>query len=120
MFISNFFGTLTEQCLVWGWYLQVDFQLFIVGVFLLYLYSKNKIAFICSASFLGVASSVLNFVYCQVHNVKIYADLTALAEGQGHYTDNIYTKPYGRCTPYIMGLILGVFYMEFRSNLSSI
>ena len=109
LFIANFLNPLNEQCLSWGWYLQVDFQLFIVGVFLLYLYSWNKIVFLSTSSFLAVGSLTLTFVYCQINNIKIYADLTELANGMGNFFDDIYTKPYGRCAPYMMGLILGVF-----------
>ncbi len=41
-FVSNFVGDGDRMCMGWGWYLQVDFQLFICGLFLIYLYSKRR------------------------------------------------------------------------------
>lgn len=36
-----------------------------------------------------------------------------LGDSPDFYSD-VYIKPYGRCVPYLMGLLLGVLYMEFK------
>ena len=61
--MSNLIGNGDRMCLGWGWYLQVDFQLFIIGVLLIYLYSKNKIAFIVTSGVITVGSLAFNFVW---------------------------------------------------------
>ena len=100
----------------WGWYLQVDFQLLICGVLLLYLYSKHKKAFLPVTTCLSVSSSAYVFYYVQTHNVKIYADISEIVNNDPNFFDDLYVKPYGRCAPYFMGLILGVLFMEYRSK----
>ena len=107
---------MTEECLPWGWYLQVDFQLFILGVILLYIYSKSKKIFLSATIGLSVLSLAFIFIYCQSNNVKIYADIGELTNSGGDFFDDVYVKPYGRCFPYFMGLIFGVFFMEYRSK----
>ena len=103
------------MCLGWGWYLQVDFQLFICGVFLLYLYTKNKTAFLITCLTLAIGSSIFVFVITFIYEMKTYADIANLGDTT-NWMFMIYVKPYGRCVPYLMGLVFGVFYMEYRSN----
>ena len=115
-FISNYFGTGAEGCMDWGWYLQVDFQLFIVGIFLLYLYSFQKVAFHITTAVVSVLSTVYVFVYTYIEGFKIDADLAESADPNSFFFRDIYASPFGRCVPYLMGLVLGVLFMEYRSN----
>jgi peptidoglycan/LPS O-acetylase OafA/YrhL len=117
LFLSNFIENGERSCMPWGWYLQVDFQLFVAGIFLLYLYSKDRRYFTAATIFLGIASTVFVFVYGQIHNVKMTADLTAQA-GTDVFNDT-YIKPHARCVPYLMGLLLGAYFMEYRNELKS-
>jgi len=59
----------------WGWYLQVDFQLFILGVLLLYLYSIKKTIMYATLLTLSMLSSIYVFVIAQISNYKISADI---------------------------------------------
>lgn len=98
----------------WGWYLQVDFQLFVAGVFLLYLYSKSKKLFTGTVIGLSLASTIFIFVYMTIHKVKIAAEI---GEPSGpDVFDDTYIKPHTRCVPYLMGLLFGAFFMEYRST----
>ena len=104
------------MCLGWGWYLQVDFQLFLIGVILLYLYSiKNTVFHISAISFI-ILSTAYVFIYCQVYDVKLYTDLSELSDSSNDFFADVYITPYGRGVSYLMGLILGVLFMEYRSN----
>ena len=106
------------MCLGWGWYLQVDFQLFILGILLLYLYSiKNVIFHVSSISFC-ILSSIYVFLYCQLRGVKTYADLAGVTDqdAQTDFFTDVYITPYGRGVSYVIGLVFGVLFMEYRRN----
>jgi hypothetical protein len=114
-FISNFFKNGEETCMSWGWYLQVDFQLFLSGLVLLYLYSKQRIAFFISTTLLALGSTAFVFSYTLRNRIVIYADIAELAN-DGPFFGDVYITFYGRCVPYLVGLTFGVLYMEYRSN----
>ena len=92
----------------------MDFQLFILGLLLLYVYSKSKKIFLAVSIVLCILSVIFNFVYSYHLDLRLFTDLEAFANFED-YMLNLYMKPYGRWTPYIVGLITGVYYMEFKS-----
>ena len=69
-----------HMCLGWGWYLQVDFQLFVASIFLVYFYSKSKKGFFSIISVLSILSTIYVFVYTMATNYTIYTDINALSE----------------------------------------
>lgn len=115
LFISNMIDRGQEMCLGWGWYLQVDFQLFLISLLLLYLYQRSKVAMIIIATAASLASTIYNVIYTYNLGLPLFTDPSAFAHFQDFMLD-IYMKPWGRCTPYFMGLILGVLFMEYRSK----
>jgi peptidoglycan/LPS O-acetylase OafA/YrhL len=116
IFISNLVNIDgTEKCLGWGGYLQIDFQLFIIGVFLIYLYSVKKISIYITTTVLGILSTLFIFFYVQKNKYFIPADLTDVMDDP-YYAYFIYSSPYGRCVPYLMGLAFGAMHMEYRSK----
>ncbi len=112
LFIDNFVDDGTGECLGWGWYLQVDFQIFLVCLVVLFLYSYNKKIGGIMGILVSISSLTYNIVYTQQHDQKMFTDLTAL-QAMATYFMYVYTKPYGRWTPYIFGLFLGVAYTEY-------
>ena len=112
--MSNFIENGTSSCMGWGWYLQIDFQLFVFGVFMIYLYSKRKWIFILLASLFSVGSLIFNYVFTYVEKIRIFTDIEAFINFET-FMLNLYIKPYGRCVPYLMGFTLGLLYMEYKS-----
>jgi hypothetical protein len=43
-FVDNLVDNGEHMCMGWGWYLQNDMQIFIVSMFFIFLYTKNRIA----------------------------------------------------------------------------
>ena len=115
LFISNLVNNGETMCMGWGWYLQVDFQLFIASVFLLQLYSYRKKVFLVLVGLLCVASTIFVFIFTINYNVKIYSDIAEFGDTTA-WMLGVYIKPWGRCVPYFMGLVFGVLFMEFRSK----
>jgi len=99
----------------WGWYLQVDFQLFLACLFLLFIYQKSKIGSYCVAGALIAGSFYLNISYTQLHDQKLFTNLTSLFNFQNYFLD-VYIKPYTRCTPYFIGLFMGIIYHDFAKS----
>ena len=62
LFISNFVSDNEHACLGQGWYLQIDFQLFIVGLALLFLHKKKPTLAIIVTTVFAVGSLVFVFV----------------------------------------------------------
>jgi hypothetical protein len=93
----------------WGWYLQVDFQLFLACLVILFVYSKTKIGSVIFTGLLIAGSIAININYTEEHKQKLFTDLTALLNFQNYFVD-MYIKPYARCTPYFMGLFAGIAY----------
>lgn len=109
LFIENIADNGTETCLVWGWYLQVDFQMFLVCLLLLGVYSYHKKASFVFGGLLIVGSWTYNLIYTQVHAQKVFIDLKSLTAFIGYFQD-IYVKPWARWSPYILGVFLGLTY----------
>ena len=107
LFIANFIDRGAETCLGWGWYLQVDFQLFVYCLILLFLYQKSKLATVLASFASMIGSTTFNIVYTYNHEIHLFTDLSAFINFEDFMLD-LYMKPYGRCTPYVMGLLLGI------------
>lgn len=115
LFISNFIDNGRNSCLGWGWYIQVDFQLFVVGVMLLYLYTKKKWAFYLVNVLMALASTAYHFIYTYLNQIRIITDRSPCPK-MGDYMVEVYNQPHGRCVPYLIGLVVGVLYMEYKSS----
>lgn len=111
LFLANFVDNGSGGCLSWGWYLQVDFQLFILGLLLLTCYSWRKKIFYSLLILLAVGSSVYTFLYTQLNDITIFLDLTS-SSNYVEYMHDVYIKPYGRCLPYFMGLLFGILFSQ--------
>lgn len=100
LFINNFYPSeFDDQCIPWAWYLAVDMQLFVVGLVLLVLYLRHRLAGVAVTSFLVVLGIVLMFVVDQKEGITL-----APNESQ---QNALYDKPYTRMPAYMLGLLFG-------------
>lgn len=95
----------------WGWYLQNDMQLFIFCMVVLAIYNKSRfwaffsIFLTCAANFA--------FVMAQTYeNEEKWMTHISDTLNSARYQLNVYFKPWGRCPPYLYGLLLGILYHE--------
>jgi len=79
LFFDNFADNGEAQCMGWGWYLQVDFQIFLVCLLLLFSYSYKKVLSFAFAGALLVGGWTFDIVITQIHQQKIFTDLDAFA-----------------------------------------
>lgn len=94
----------------WGWYLQVDFQLYVLSTILLYLYSKNKILLYSITSLLGIGSTALELYYTYIYEIKI-SNYRIGSPNMQKYLIEFSRQPFGRFVPYFSGLIVGILFM---------
>jgi peptidoglycan/LPS O-acetylase OafA/YrhL len=87
LFVANFIDRGQEMCLGWGWYLQVDFQLFIFGLLLLFLYRRSKAATLWASVGCMTASTIFNIVFTFNHEVRIFTDLGAFVNFEDFMLD---------------------------------
>lgn len=99
------------MCMQWGWYLQNDMQLFIFCMVILAIYSKSRFGAFLTIFF----SCAANFAYVMAEtyeNSEKWMTHISDAANSARYQLNIYFKPWGRCPPYLYGLLLGILYHE--------
>ena len=87
-------------------------QLFVYCVFLLAIYSYNKMA-----GYLSIAWSMLaSFAYSMVVTYTNQLHNNNKAEDVAHsnlMSDTLYISPWSRAPPYLFGLLLGILYVNF-------
>lgn len=112
LFVDNIVDNGDNMCMPWGWYLQNDIQLFFYCLIILVIYRKSRF-WSFFAIFISIAA---NFWYVMEETYdngeKWLSHISDAAQSQ-RYQLNIYYKPWGRCPPYLYGLLLGLLYYEF-------
>ncbi|KAI6242676.1 Regulator of hypoxia-inducible factor 1 [Aphelenchoides fujianensis] len=108
----------TPTCLGYLWYLGLDFQLYLVAPLLLHLLYRHTRFAVCSIMFLASASAFARAAYCLSYDVCNKSDvdipfifipgkspeqLRAVYAGLWE----MYARPYTKCGPFLLGLILG-------------
>ena len=104
-----------DYCFGWGWYLAVDFQLFVVTPFIIYAYHKSKKLGVIVTVLLLVASVVTAFIMILANDWRYPIPNPSFAP-QPDFMDNFYYKPYIRASAYLMGILAGYFYVEWKNH----
>lgn len=110
IFINNWFPT-KEMCMSWSWYLAVDLQCFVLGIFLLMFYSRFRIQ--------ALATGFAIIMYC-LHGITVEAVMVKYAislDVQYEYLDQFYTSTKGRVYVYLVGIITGYLFATRKNNL---
>lgn len=106
-----------EMCLNHGWYLSVDFQLFVISPLLIYPVWKYGWKIACSLPVLAVLSSVYVMVICMVFNLKVN---TSDDDEGDFFWKLIYCATQGRMGPWLIGIFLGYFLHNARDKKISV
>ena len=98
-----------DYCFGWGWYLAVDFQLFIITPFILFLYSKSKKWGLVLNSLLFIGSIITGLILVYENEWR-YPIPNPKLKSQPDFMDSFYFKPYIRASVYTMGIFTGMLY----------
>jgi len=112
LFVDNLVNNGKTLCMPWGFYLQIEMQLFLLSLLLLLLYSRTRIGSFLLAAALIAFSWTINLIYTEQHEQKYPITLEALYTFKDYIFD-VYIKPYYRCTPYLYGLFFAIAYRDF-------
>ncbi|XP_077529603.1 nose resistant to fluoxetine protein 6-like [Haemaphysalis longicornis] len=101
LYVQNFV-LLDHQCLAHTWYSAVDFQFYLISPPILYaLYKKPRVG-VLIICILALASSTLSAVYSSVRTMRS-------SFNSEDYINDVYKKPYFRISPYLLGMLMGLF-----------
>ncbi|VDP14009.1 unnamed protein product [Onchocerca flexuosa] len=110
IYMNNFLLQDVEVCMGWTWYMANDMQFHIFSpVLLILLYKKQLVGIIIALSLVTVSSLVHLFIIL-ANNYPPAPILTAklqLVQDLNTYWPDVYVKPYIRCNPYIIGILIG-------------
>ncbi|CAH1797227.1 unnamed protein product [Owenia fusiformis] len=111
LFINNIVHD-REPCLVHTWYLSADMQFFIISsIILIILIKWPKVAYITIA--------LLFCVNCTVTAIEAFRIRSSptLQNDHAEYWNSMFTKPWCRIGPYLIGILLGVLLYETEGRL---
>jgi len=114
LYINNFYPKMeSSMCLGWSWYLAVDMQFYIVTPVLLILFWKRPVFGWCASAILLIGSFSANIALVKTYSLSYNLLDTQTSE---EYYDTIYTKPYARAPPYILGIMAAVYYLHLETR----
>eukprot|EP00357_Protocruzia_adherens_P011267 CAMPEP_0115000730 /NCGR_PEP_ID=MMETSP0216-20121206/16935_1 /TAXON_ID=223996 /ORGANISM="Protocruzia adherens, Strain Boccale" /LENGTH=780 /DNA_ID=CAMNT_0002365891 /DNA_START=18 /DNA_END=2360 /DNA_ORIENTATION=- len=112
VFLNNFLPIGANPCFDWSWYLAVDMQCFLVIPILSFLYYKNKRLGVFSTCFVTAACIGVGIWVC-FHFKENANILIRSADG---VINEFYRKPYTRAPTYMIGVLFGFLYLEYKAN----
>lgn len=118
LFVDNFGNhgpSGMDYCFGWGWYLAVDFQLFLITPFIMFIYHKSKKAGWITTFVLFLGSVICAFVLIMVNDWR-YPIPNPKMKPQPEFMDKFYYKPYVRASAYFMGIFSGFIYYQWKNG----
>ena len=118
LYISNLYPwKLRDECIAWSWYLANDMQFFtITPLILIPMYHLLPLGLILISGFLFV-SFLITAALTRVFDLQANTFAMAAYDYTTNVTvtaqDVLYTKPWHRISPYLVGLVLG--YLLYRN-----
>ena len=112
LYINNLYPwELSSGCMAWTWYLATDMQFYILApLILIPLYHIFRVGIILSIVLLAGT-------LCTIGAIVGTEDFSARLDLSRRQLDDVYSKPYTRAAPYIVGLMLGfLLYKKVRIN----
>ncbi|XP_074618174.1 nose resistant to fluoxetine protein 6-like isoform X2 [Acropora palmata] len=113
LYINNFYPTsLDDECLDWSWYLANDMQFYIISPLILFLVYrfKWKGLLVSVGGLLGI-SFIVTAVVIDHYDLSVVlfgmGGAVKKADPKDNFSDLLYTKPYCRIAPYLVGMVLG-------------
>jgi len=114
-FVDDFLVESQNYCYGWGWYLSNDFQMFLMTPFFLWWYIKNrKAAKLGIWALIGI-STVLALIIGYNLRVRVSPPTTGGITNPKGFSQ-YYVKPYIRLPPYFIGVLVGLFYREYKEK----
>ena len=114
LYVNNFVGTLSRGCITWSWYLAVDWQIYcLLPIPVIVFRRSRRMGYLMLLTIAG-ASIALRWALCAYWHFRFdYWQVLLLKNSSspppatsGDYWNDVYTKPYTRCIPSVLGVAL--------------
>ncbi|CAM9228319.1 unnamed protein product, partial [Phaeothamnion confervicola] len=99
----------TEECFYHTWYLANDMQFYVVSPFFIVLYLRNKA--LGAAATVGVLLASVGAMMWGTY-ARQWSALTFDGAWVVAYSEETYTQPWARIVPYLLGMMLAMFWDE--------
>jgi len=118
LYINNFVPQNYEHiCLRTTWYLALDMQFYLFTPLLVFLYYKSKKAGWIAAGVLFLASFATSIFIIAYQGYYTYVpDQKLPGLHGGLYENQIYSKPWARLGPYLVGVVFAWIVTELKAN----
>jgi len=113
LFFNNFLKLSDLYCNGWTWYLAIDFQFFIISIFLI-LFTYNKPKIFIPIIFFMIFGSFIEQIWLFLH----YDIYTAVTRETPAYWDIYYEFPQNRISTWALGLLAGYHYFKLQEGKS--
>lgn len=119
IYLNNFLLQDVECCMGWTWYLANDFQFHVVLMPILvmsFIKWGEKIGMYISGG-LMLISSIIKVVIIEINDFPPAPLLTAklqIVKQLDSYWSHVYVRPYVRCTPFIIGVMVAYLLNAWR------
>ena len=90
-----------------------DIQIFLIAPPLLFLYIKNRTSGLLLTWLLLILCLITSYVICDLNEYH-FAYAVPGAKPQPDYMTEYYDKPWVRAAPYIMGMLVGYWYRDWK------
>ncbi|XP_030757502.1 nose resistant to fluoxetine protein 6-like isoform X1 [Sitophilus oryzae] len=110
LYIQNFFGEYVA-CNEQTWYLNVDWQLYLVSPIILLLLYKIPLIGVPLIGIISLASMIGNYI------ITTHYQLPALLSNFRNFEDyflKFYVQPYTRAPPYLIGTLVGYYVAQIK------
>ncbi len=95
--------------------MAVDFQLFLITPFILFVYRKSKKFGVLLTLLMFFGAVITAFVMIYVNEWR-YPIISPKLKPQPTFMDDFYYKPYVRSSTYFMGILSGYIYHEWKNQ----
>ena len=117
LYINNLYPwKMEDECIGWTWYLGNDMQFYVIGplmiipLYFLFPLGLAVVGILMMMSFAITAALAVHFKYPASVFFPILVDRTLPNQGPPwDYSDVLYSKPWSRVQPYLVGIVLGYF-----------
>eukprot|EP00698_Gefionella_okellyi_P002084 TRINITY_DN11962_c0_g1_i1.p1 TRINITY_DN11962_c0_g1~~TRINITY_DN11962_c0_g1_i1.p1 ORF type:complete len:394 (+),score=30.49 TRINITY_DN11962_c0_g1_i1:496-1677(+) len=108
LFINNF-APVFSSCMAWTWSIAVEVQFYAFSPFVVWLFLKRRLFGFLALAALYIVSVVTRGSIVWAYDLYLPVDT-------GRYMDLLYTKPYGRAGPYLLGMLTGFLWAIWRQH----
>eukprot|EP00698_Gefionella_okellyi_P003727 TRINITY_DN13472_c0_g1_i1.p1 TRINITY_DN13472_c0_g1~~TRINITY_DN13472_c0_g1_i1.p1 ORF type:complete len:503 (+),score=80.39 TRINITY_DN13472_c0_g1_i1:57-1511(+) len=108
LFINNF-APVFSSCMAWTWSIAVEVQYYVFSPFVVWVFLKRRLFGFIALGVLIVAGSITRACLIWFNNLYLPSD-------PGFFMDVLYTKPYGRAGPYLIGMLTGMVWAVWRDK----